>query len=253
MGIFKKIIAGRKIKIELSRKDKIKEILVYTFLALILYMFFHSIYLLFALPVLIYFYHGYFKIKLMKQKKEKINLQFKDSIKALAAALRAGKSVENALKESLKEMLILYGPEEPICKELIIMVNQVSLGIPIESVFNDFSNRTQVEDIKTFASVFQIAKRTGGNMVEIVNNTAESIADKIDTRNEIAVVISSKKLEQKIMSFMPLGILFYIQLTSPDMLSPLYGNVKGVMVMILCLLIYGGAYYLSTKIMNIEV
>lgn len=253
MDVFAKIRAGKHIKIKLSLKDKIKEIITIGIFILVLYLFFHSLYVLIVLPVIIYFYHGYYKIQLLKQRKEKINLQFKDAIKALAAALRVGKSAENALRESLREMLVLYGPEAPISKELIVMTNQVSLGIPLEKVFEEFSDRNQIEDIDTFVSVFKIAKRTGGDLVEIINNTAESIADKIDTKNEISVVISSKKLEQKIMSVIPLGILLYIQLTSSDMLSPLYGNVKGFLIMFLCLLVYGAAYCLSLKIMNIEV
>ena len=253
MDLLTKIKARNKIKIEMSRRDKIKEIITYTILVLILYMFFHSVFVFFLLPGIIYFYHGYYKRSLLQQKLEKINLQFKDAIKALAAALRAGKSVENALRESLREMLVIYGVEAPISRELIIMVNQVSLGIPLEKAFEEFALRNPIEDINTFVSVFKIAKRTGGDLVEIINNTADSIADKIDTRNEISVVISSKKLEQKIMSIMPLGILCYIQAAAPDMLTPLYGNLKGFLIMILCLLVYAAAYFLSVKIMKIEV
>ncbi len=253
MDIFAKIKKGKALKIEMSSRDKIKEILIYTVFGIILYMFFRSIWVLFSLPVIIYFYHGYYKTKLVKEKQEKLNLQFKDAIKALAAALRAGKSAENALKESVREMLVLYGPDAPISKELIRMVNQVSLGVSLEKVFEEFAERNPIEDIHTFVSVFKIAKRTGGDLVEIINDTAESIADKIDTRNEISVVIRSKKLEQKIMSVMPLAILLYMQVASPDLLTPLYGNLKGLLVMIICLLIYGASYFLSVKIMDIEV
>ncbi len=253
MDILTKIRSGNKLKIEMSPRDKIKELITYAVSAFILYMFFRSLFAFLFLPVMIYFYHRYYKKQLIQKKNEKMNLQFKDAIKALAAALRAGKSAENALKESLREMLVIYGTEEPISREMTIMVNQVSFGIPLEKALEDFALRNPVEDIHTFVSVFQIAKRTGGDLVEIIQNTAESISDKIDTRNEISVVIHSKKLEQKIMSVMPLGILCYIQLAAPDMLTPLYGNVKGLLIMLVCLLIYGAAYFLSVKIMDIEV
>ena len=172
---------------------------------------------------------------------------------ALSSALQAGFSAENALQESWKEMRIVYGEEAPICKELTVMVNQISLGIPLETVFEEFSNRTCVEDIATFSSVFQIAKRTGGDMVAIIRKTADDIASKIDTKNEISVLISSKKLEQNIMSAMPLSIILYLEITSGGMLDPLYGNWKGVLIMSLCLIVYVFAYFLSRKIMDIEV
>ena len=40
-------------------------------------------------------------------------------------------------------------------------------------------------------------------MISIIKNTVRTISEKIDTENEIQIVISSKKMEQKIMSIVP--------------------------------------------------
>ena len=233
--------------------DRIKEILMDLLFLLILYLFFRSVYILFFLPVCIFLFHKYNKKELIRKYKERINREFKDALLAISSALQAGFSAENALMESWKEMRIVYGEDAPICKELTVMINQISLGIPLETIFEEFASRTHVEDIATFSSVFQIAKRTGGDMVEVIKKTADDIASKIDTKNEICVLISSKKLEQNIMSVMPLGIILFLEVTSGNMLDPLYGNWKGVLVMSICLIVYALAYFLSRKIMDIEV
>lgn len=238
---------------KITRADKAKEVLADLLFLLVLYLFFRSAYILFILPFCAVFYHQYNKKELVRKYKERINSEFKDALAAIASALRAGLSAENALSESYREMQVVYGVNAPITLELQIMVNQISLGVPMENIFDEFAQRTKVDDIETFSSVFKIAKRTGGDMVEIIHQTAEDIAAKIDTRNEIQVLISSKKLEQNIMSLMPLLIILYIELTSQGMLSPLYGNLKGVVIMSVCLIIYVFAYFLSRKIMDIEV
>ena len=253
MAFLKKLFKPDEVKIEISMADWIKEIVMDLLFLLILYLFFRSVYILFILPVCIVLFHQYSKKERIRKYKERIGCEFKDALIALSSALQAGFSAENALRESWKEMQIVYGDEAPICKELGIMVNQISLGIPLEIIFEEFSGRTQVEDIATFTSVFKIAKRTGGDMVEIIKKTADDIASKIDTKNEIRVLISSKRLEQNIMSFMPLLIILYLELTSGSMLDPLYGNWKGVIIMSLCLTVYAFAYFLSRKIMDIEV
>lgn len=249
----KKTEPKEKIKWEISRNDRLKELLVYLVFLLILFLFFRSVFVLAVMPVVIFFYHRYNKKILIRKYKDKLNSQFKDALISLSSALRAGFSSENALVESYKEMVIVYGATAPICNEMKIMINQMSLGTPLESVFGQFAKRTEIEDIETFSSVFNIAKRSGGDLVEIIKKTADDIASKIDTRNEISVLISSKKLEQNIMSVMPLAIILYVQFTSKGMLDCLYGNLKGVLIMSACLAVYAAAYFLSRKIMDIEV
>ena len=221
--------------------------------ALILYLFFKSVVAFILLPPGIIFYHRYNKKNLRKKYRETLNSQFKDALLSIAAALRAGYSIENALKESEEEMRGMYGENAPICKEFQIMRNQMSLGIPLEKVFAEFARRSETEDIETFASVFSIAKRTGGDLVGIIQKTASDIASKIDTSNEISVVVRSKRLEQSIMALMPPLIILYVDLTAGNILAPLYQSLLGRVIMVVCLCVYLGACFLAKKIMNIEV
>lgn len=236
-----------------SSSDRLKEAAMYLLFAVILYLFFKSVFIILLLPVCIFVYHRINKKQMIKKYKEKLNSQFKDFLISLTASLRAGYSVENSIREAKKEMEIMFGPESPVSKETTKMVNKISLGIPCEDVFEEFAQGCGIEDICTFASVFRIAKRTGGDMVEIIKKTTSDIASKIDTKNEISVLISSKKFEHNIMSIMPVAIILYVELTSKGLLDPLYGNLKGILIMSVCLALYGFAYYLGQKIMNIEV
>ncbi len=256
-GLTKSVSEKKKPKREqsftVSRKDRLLEFGVYLVFALILYLFFKSLFAFVLLPPGIIFYHRYNRKNLKKKYQETLNSQFKDALLSISAALRAGYSMENALKESEAEMAVMYGTESPVCREFQIMKNQMTLGIPLETIFTQFGERSEVEDIETFASVFSIAKRTGGDLVEIIQKTASDIASKIDTRNEIAVVVRSKRLEQNIMMLMPPLVILYVDLTAGSILDPLYQTLAGRIIMVVCLGIYIGACFLSRKIMNIEV
>ena len=237
----------------MSRQEWIKELAVYVFFALILYLFYKSVFAFILMVPAVFLFHRYNKKILAEKFRELLNLQFKDSLLSFSSALRAGYSMENAIKESREEMLRMYGENAPICKELDIIQNQLSLGIPLETAFDDFAKRSQSEDIETFAAVFEIAKRTGGDLVEILQKTSSDIASKIDTRNEISVVIRSKRLEQNIMALMPPFIILYIDLSAGSILAPLYETLLGRVVMTICLGVYIAAYFLSRRIMKIEV
>ena len=230
-----------------------KNILITAGIMTILYLFYRSIWILTLLLPCIAVCRRINKKDAEKRSRAVLGTQFKDMLDSLAASLRAGYSIENALKECLREMAAVHGEDSPICKELVLMVNQVSIGISAESIFRQFARRSHVEDIDTFASVFSIAKRTGGDMVEIINRTAQDIGAKIDTKNEIGVLISSRKLEMKIMMLIPAAIILYIDITSSGLLDPLYGNLRGVIIMTVCLAVYGAAVLLGRKLTDIEV
>ena len=237
----------------MKRKEILKEIGMYLIFALILYIFYRSVWAFLVLPPACIIYHRRNKKAVEKKMQELLSSQFKDALIALTAALRAGYSIENSLIESHKQMASLYGETSPIYKELGRIINEIHLGVNAEEALASFAERSGVDDINTFASVFSIARRSGGDLVEIIRKTSDDISSKIDTKNEIAVVVSSKRMEQNIMSVMPIAIIFYIGISSPSMLSPLYGNITGILVMTLSLGVYAAAYCISRKIMNIEV
>lgn len=230
----------------------LKEVLACLVFALVLYLFYRSFYVLVLLIPFFIVFRKYLKKEEDRKYKDTLGLQFKDALIAISAALRAGYSIENALRESYEETKMLYGPEAPICRELIIMIRRSDLGITAEDLFSECADRSGVEDIATFAEVFRIARRSGGDMVEIIQKTAADIAAKIDTRNEISVIITSKRFEQNIMNVVPMAIIVYVSLTSGGLLDALYGNVPGVLIMTACLGLYLFAFLLSRRIMNIR-
>lgn len=70
-------------------------------------------------------------------------------------------------------------------------------------------------------------------------------------KNEIDILISEKKLEQKIMSAMPFLMILFLKMTSGSFLSPLYTTVIGRVVMSSLLLIFGACYIWSNRMTEI--
>lgn len=178
---------------------------------------------------------------------------FRDLTSAMQFAVCAGYSLENAVKEAYQDLRQSYGEKDVLVRELRFMCNQIALSLPVEQLFMDLAARSGLEDIQMFANVLAISKRTGGNMEAVMKNTGRIISGKIDTEREIASSIASRKYEQTIMSVIPLGIILYIQVSFPDFMGVLYGNVPGVLVMTVCLGIYLAALGIGQRIMRIEV
>ena len=188
-----------------------------------------------------------------KERMMELEDQFQNAIQSVSGGLLAGYSMENAWKEAYKEMILLYGENSYICRELKEINHQAALNVPIEVMVEDLGKRSGVEDIENFAQIFRFAKRGGGNFVKIIHTTVVHMQEKTEVRQDIEVLVASKKLEQNIMNLMPLGILAYLKISSGDLLSAIYGNAFGVCFMSICLGIYVGALILAEKILKIEV
>ncbi len=220
---------------------------------LISYLFYESLYaFVFLLPVGVMLYKK--KIdSAIESKKTQLKIQFKDAMTAVSFSLNVGYSMENSFKEAIQELKALYGDNSMIVKEFNIIVNRVSRNEKLEDALYDFAQKSEIEDIRYFAEVFCYAKVSGGDMISIIKNTVRTISEKIDTENEIQIVISAKKMEQKIMSVIPFGIIGYLKLTSSDFICNLYGNIIGVTVMSGCLFMYFVSVILANKIVDIKV
>lgn len=193
------------------------------------------------------------KRKWEEERKWQLNLEFKEGLQGIAAALNAGYSIENAIEESRRDLIVLYGRESPLCWEFQVMLEQLHMNRPVESVMDEFAVRTGVEDIQRFAEIFRTARRSGGNLVSITRSAAERIGEKIEVSREIRTLIAGKQMEGHIMNIVPLGMILYFWICSPGFLDCFYGGIWGRTIMSFFLLIYITAYLLSEKICRIHV
>lgn len=124
---------------------------------------------------------------------------------------------------------------------------------PVEKALADFANRSHMEDIKSFADVVSICKLTGGNLVRVIKNTSDIISGKIEVEQEVELILSGKKYEQKVLNLMPLVFIGLINFGGSGYTDPLYQSPTGYLLMALSLGIVTASYLISKKIMDIKV
>jgi tight adherence protein B len=182
-----------------------------------------------------------------------MRLEFKDLLYALAAGLRAGYAMENAWLSAEKDIAMLY-PEEDFFRDQIHRVGlQLELNVPIETAIREMAENCKLEEIYSFAEVLNTAKRSGGNLVRMMDKTSTILAEKIEVEQEIQTMLSGKKMEQRIMCGMPFFLLLYLRLTNAEYIKGLYHNIAGIIVVTICIAGTIVAAVLGERILGIEV
>lgn len=190
---------------------------------------------------------------LKKKRLWKLTIEFREAVWIVSGYLSAGYSAENAFISTLPEIKDMYGNDAMIVKEFKQIVKGIKLNKSIEVLLNDFAMRSSVDDIKNFAEVFGIAKRSGGNMREIIENTTNIIRDKTSVTEEIKNMTAAKRYEQSIMNLIPFGLIVFMDITTNGFLDIMYEGILGRIIMTVCLIMVGASYMLSQKILDIKV
>ncbi len=220
---------------------------------LVSWLFYQSLYAMAGQVPLLFLTRRFLCRYRLGKRRQEMLYQFGEMLQMMYASLKAGCSVENAFIQALKEYANLYGEKDIMALEFCNISHRMMLNEPLEQLMEDFAQRSGVEEIVSFSQVFAFAKRSGGDMREIFQGTVKKIRQKAEVEREIATVITAKKTEQRIMDLVPFGILFYVGMTSPEFLAPLYHNPLGVMAMTICLFVYAGAFFLAEKILDIQI
>lgn len=214
------------------------------------YFFYRSIWAVVPLSAVGVFLFCAGRRKKAKRARDELAAEFRECILSVSASLRAGYSVENAFLEAGKDMEMMYGKRSLICGELEFMRRGLHINISVEELLKDIAKRSSCEDIGEFAQIFALAKRNGGNMAEIINSSASRIGKKVELRQELQAALGGRQMELTVMKLMPFGILFYIEMGTPDYFAPLYHNLLGVAVMTGCLAVYLGACFIGEVVMG---
>ena len=217
------------------------------------FCFYNSLIALALWPVVAFWYLREKEGVLLAKRKAALKGQFKDAVQAIAAALAAGYSVENAVREAGKDLRLLYEERTDMVQELAAMERRMDSNQTLEAAVQDFAERSGLPEAETFAEIFAVGKRSGGDLIGILEDTARTIAQTVETERAIDAALASRRYEQKIMNLIPFVIVMYLRMGCPGFMEPVYGNVVGVCVMTGCLGLYLAAWYLGKRMLEIEV
>ena len=196
---------------------------------------------------------GYIYLAILERRRKRLRQereQFKECILSVSASLRAGYAVSNAFMESRQDMVMLYGENSYVVKELRLLDQGLKNREPLEVLLEEWGIRAEIEEVREFADVLTIGKRGGGSIPEIIDATSEMISRRLVLEEELETLLANKRLEQQVMNIMPFGVVFYLEWSNPGYFDMLYEGYVGRIIMTGCLVAYMFSYWLSQRILQ---
>ena len=189
-----------------------------------------------------------------EKKRTELKQQFRDMLYSMSSSLMAGKPLESAFMDIRDDLEILYPDEEtPIRIEIGIILRRIALNESAEDALNDLAERSKIDDIESFCNVISTCRRTGGNLVDIVKNTSNIIGDKLEIKQEIDIMLASRRFEKKILNVMPVALILILTFFAGDYMEPVFTTLTGRIIITLSVLIMLISWLIADKIAEIKI
>ena len=107
-------------------------------------MFYRSWLGMLAFPAVWKVLYGRDKKNRIQKRKERLSLQFKDTILMVTAGIQAGSSIENAFLDVEREIGVLYGQNSEMGQELALIRKGLTNRVALEQMLLDFGRRSGI-------------------------------------------------------------------------------------------------------------
>ncbi len=184
------------------------------------------------------------------QRLTRFNDQLADMLNLMVNGLRAGYSTMQAMEAVSKEM------PPPISDEFRRVVQEMQLGIPMDSALANLLRRIPSDDLDLVITAINVQREVGGNLAEILDTISYTIRERVRIKGEIRVLTSQVIYSGRFLAVMPLiisGVLWLVN--RPYMMQFFNPETRIVGIAALCtgaMMVIAG-YFVMTRIANIEV
>ena len=191
-----------------------------------------------------------YRNKLFNDRKKELRLQFRDLLESLSNSFTVGRTARGAFENAYTDMIAEHGEKSYIVKEVwLICTAYKNQGIEIKELLKDFAQRSEIDDIRSFAGVFEVSTDLGGNIAKVIRETRDMISDKIEIELEIQTMVTGQKNQLNVLAIMPL----VMSLLTRSFSTGGGGGALVIIVKIFALGLFVFAYWMGTRIVDIKV
>ena len=188
-----------------------------------------------------------------KKRLFRLRTQFFDLLEAMSVSMRAGSPSFKALQSARNDLTMIYPENSDIITELDFIILKFNNSVPLSESFADFAQRSGLEDVASFASIYATIEGKSSRADEIVRETQQIIADKMEIEMEIETMMTAAKSEVNIMLFMPLVILGIIGYAGAGFMDAIYTTVIGRVVATGGLIVFIISFIMAKKFSNVQI
>jgi tight adherence protein B len=175
-----------------------------------------------------------------------IEERFADGVGALAAAVRSGASLEQAIRYAASEA------EPPTREEFGRLIADLDTGIALDHALRSWAESHPTAQVELVVGALELHRRSGGDLPVVLDQVAATIRDRVSIAREVRSLTAQARLSAWILGLLPVGFFAFLWLTSRRDIEGALSTPVGIACILVGLLLELGAFAWIRKLLVVE-
>jgi tight adherence protein B len=172
--------------------------------------------------------------------------RFADAVGALAAAVRSGASLTQAVRYATTEAA------PPVRDDLTRIVAQLDTGIALEQALRSWPDVRPSANVELVVGALELHRRSGGDLPAVLDQVVGAIRDRVSITREVRSLTAQARMSAWILGCLPVGFFAFLWLTSRRDIEGAMSTPVGVACVLAGLLLELGAFAWIRKLLVVD-
>lgn len=157
----------------------------------------------------------------MAKRRSLFGQQLPDTLGLIAASLRAGISLPQAMAS------VAADSPQPTADEFQRIASEVRLGVDLTVALRNLGERMDSADMRWAIGAIEIHRDIGGDLAEVLDKVVETIRSRNRVKNQIQILTAEGRLSAWILGLLPPAMLVVISFLNPGYVRELTSRPLG--------------------------
>ena len=172
--------------------------------------------------------------------------RFADAVGALAAAVRSGASLTQAVRYAMTEAA------PPVRDDLTRIVAQLDTGIALEQALRSWPDLRPSANVELVVGALELHRRSGGDLPAVLDQVVGAIRDRVSITREVRSLTAQARMSAWILGCLPVGFFAFLWLTSRRDIEGAMSTPVGIACVLAGLLLELGAFAWIRKLLVVD-
>jgi tight adherence protein B len=177
---------------------------------------------------------------------EALESDLADAVVVMAATMRSGRSLTQAIAHAAGELNPPLGPA------LLAVADRSEFGVPFDDSLDRLVEELPSADVRLVSGVLRIHRRTGGALPGVLDQVAQTLRERRSAAREIRSLTAQARLSAVILGLLPIGFFLFLSATSKNDIAAAYHSATGASAIGVGLCLQVGAYLWIRRLLQVE-
>lgn len=185
----------------------------------------------------------------LRERRDKAYMtQFQDFLMSFSMAASAGRTGKSLFTHSYEELKVIHPESGEFLQDLRALLARCAMDRDIFEEFSRYAAGRSREEIRVFAEMLYLISRKGGDACRVTSHCSDLIRDKIKLEADREVLLARQKMEMRMITIVPVIMLYMMKTMNPGYLEALYGSPAGIVALVAAIGCIGVAIWMGNKI-----